>query len=461
MDKTAEQLSEDIKGLQQRIADASEKLSAGALNADDQKAVTDQVTELANQVEPLIKEHREAVAAESQKALETRLQTLEDATKRALDAGRIPTPLPFGASEGAKAVYGPEGETSLYRDVALANPKKGMPDAKAIERLEEAEQLDIKAMGEGIAAEGGFLVPTDVRNELIGLRDRGGVARALFSQTSTTVDEVEFMRQDTGLAVAWTAEFAEKLKTDMTFSSFSARVFTAAGLCVVSNQLLADAKWPLDRMINTDFAKRFVWLEENAFFAGDGVNQPLGLYNTPGVDSVPVKAGESNAATALSIMDAIQDAITGVYTDFYAAPNAIVMHPTTWAFLVKQRESATSATYLIGSGSTLGFGRTANDPIPGYGPGPLPRGELHGVPVYTTPAVPSNLGDAENETCVFVGDFNQGLIMDRQGITTDNSKHVYFETNQTVFRSEERLGFTAGRYPNAFKVVEGDAFAGI
>jgi HK97 family phage major capsid protein len=129
------------------------------------------------------------------------------------------------------------------------------------------------------------------------------------------------------------------------------------------------------------------------------------------------------------------------------------MHPRTWGWLAKAR--ATSGEYLLGAGA-YGQQRRPNESIPGYGAGTLPRGELFGLPVYTTPNIPTNLGDAENESTVIIGDFSQGLVLDREGIVTDTSSHVFFTSNQTVFRSEERLGFTAGRYPNAFAVIQGD-----
>ena len=44
-------------------------------------------------------------------------------------------------------------------------------------------------------------------------------------------------------------------------------------------------------------------------------------------------------------------------------------------------------------------------------------------------------------------------------MTVDESPHVYFTTNQTVFRAEERVGFTAGRYPKAFSVIGGAGLA--
>jgi HK97 family phage major capsid protein len=73
--------------------------------------------------------------------------------------------------------------------------------------------------------------------------------------------------------------------------------------------------------------------------------------------------------------------------------------------------------------------------------------------------MPTNLGTGTNESRVIVGDFREALILDRQGITVDESQHVYFTTNQTVFRSEERVGFTAARTPLAFNVVGGAGLA--
>ena len=56
-------------------------------------------------------------------------------------------------------------------------------------------------------------------------------------------------------------------------------------------------------------------------------------------------------------------------------------------------------------------------------------------------------------------DFREALILDRQGITVDESPHVYFTTNQTVFRAEFRVGFTAARTPLAFNVIGGAGLA--
>jgi HK97 family phage major capsid protein len=73
--------------------------------------------------------------------------------------------------------------------------------------------------------------------------------------------------------------------------------------------------------------------------------------------------------------------------------------------------------------------------------------------------IPTNLGTGTNESRIIIGDFREALVLDRQGITIDESPHVYFTTNQTVFRAESRVGFTAARAPKAFAVIGGAGLA--
>lgn len=436
---------EKMTALQTEAKAIVEKLESTGLSEDEQKALREQSQSLSTRLEVLEAEKKAADAEIEKKALVERLENIE----ARLDDGRKPHEgFQFGnkPAEG-KAVYGNvagrEGERSFYNDIRLQY--KGDTGAKAALQAE----YEAKAMGEGTAADGGFTVIPEVANELITIRDHVSVLRSLFSSHPISVDTIRFISQDSGLAVAWQAEFSEKITSQFKFSEFEAHVFTAAGLAVASNQLLQDSRWQIDSMINTDLAKRFVSLEEQAFLNGDGEGEPLGILQTPGVESIPYASGSD----IQDLIDAIQDAITSIYTNFLGAPTAIVMHPRAWAKIVKARYAASPNSYIIGAGQTV-FGRQGEEAIPGYSSAALPRGELHGLPVYCTPNVPTDLGGGD-ESAVFVGDFSQGLVLDRQGVTTDKSEHVYFTTNQTVFRSEERVGFTAGRYPKAFAVVQG------
>lgn len=467
--------TEQLAGLTERVADIATKLEGKSLDADalgslneqfeslrtdmdelkskvtegadelDGKAVSDMLEkfgELAPELEAL-SEARSAKEAElERKAMIERMDTLGSAVEKV--AGKALPSFFHTQAAGEPEVYGEEGEHSYFNDVRRAR------DGDTVARKRIDDYFEGKAMGEGTDSAGGFLVPPEVSDTLIPIRDSASVLRQLFTSQPIESDTIRFVAQDSGLAVAWTAEFAEKIQSDLSFSEFEAHVYTAAGLATVSNQLLKDAKWNVDRLITADLAKRFVHLEEQAFINGTGNGQPLGILNTPGVISVPFTAASPKQ---IELLDKISDAVTEIQSQFLGFPDAIVMHPKTWGWLAKAR--GTNEEYILGSGAA-GTQRRPNEAIPGYGQGTLPRGELFGLPVYTTPNVPTNLGDAENESAVIVGDFSQGLVLDREGIVTDTSSHVFFTSNQTVFRSEERLGFTAGRYPNAFAVIQGD-----
>jgi HK97 family phage major capsid protein len=73
--------------------------------------------------------------------------------------------------------------------------------------------------------------------------------------------------------------------------------------------------------------------------------------------------------------------------------------------------------------------------------------------------MPVDKGVGLDESRIIVGDFREALILDRQGVTVDVSPHVFFTSNQTVFRGEARMGFTAARVPLAFSVIQGAGLA--
>lgn len=449
MDERLKQISEKIEGLEGKAAELLDKIESGAA-ADGVEEVKEQVKAVREELTPLLAEKAEL----EQKAV---ISTLEDEVKslrERAEAGRKPGRLPFQSrdNEGKSAVYGPEAATSksFYADVKSVQHGG---ERAASERIEQA--LEGKAMVEGTNSAGGFLVPPDVSSDLQRLRYTNSVVRGLFSVVNVTSDEFQIPSVTGGLTAGWVAELAEKPAADLAFASATTNVFTAAGLAVVSNQLLKDANWSVDQLVNTDLAFRLAQLEEIAFINGTGTGQPRGILNTSGVGAVPL-----TSTAVIDLLQAIVTGVTNVYTEYKGPPDAILMHPRTWARIATARtEGGTGESFLVGPGSGLGGNRNFNDPIPGYGQGALPVGSIFGFPVYTTPNMPINLGEGTNESRVIVGRFKTGLILDREDVTYASSEHVYFTSNRTVFRAEERVGFTAARYPKAFQVVGGEGLA--
>lgn len=447
MDERLKQVTEKVDALEGKAAELLEKIGSGAAS-DGIEEVKDQVKSIREELEPLVAEKQELEGKAVISALEDEVRSLRERA----DAARKPGRLPFQRQESSgKSVYGPDAATSksFYADVKAAQHEASSQSAKRIE--ESLEGLEGKAMVEGTDSAGGFLVPADVSSDLQRLRYTNSVLRGLFSTVQVTSDEFIIPSVTSGLTAGWVAELAEKPAADLAFASAATNVFTAAGLAVVSNQLLKDANWSVDQLVNTDLAFRLAQLEEVAFINGSGTGQPRGILNTSGVGAVAL-----TSTAVIDLLQAIVTAITNVYTEYKGPPDAIVMHPRTWARIASARtESGTGESFLVGPGSGLGGNRNFNDQLPGYGQGALPVGQIFGFPVYTTANVPTNLGAGTNESRVIVGRFKTGLILDREDVTYASSEHVYFTSNRTVFRAEERVGFTAARYPKAFQVVGG------
>ena len=299
-------------------------------------------------------------------------------------------------------------------------------------------------MAEGTDAQGGYLVRPLVERQLVLAREQDNVLRGLCSKLTIDTNKIQLDQLGVSTTAGWVAELASKPEaTNMTLASVNANVFTAAGLVTVSNQLLADANPAIDDLVIADLKKRLTAIEETAFINGSGTGQPFGILNTPGLGTTTLTNTDIP-----SLLDSILASISAVETN-HGSPSAILMHPRTWTAILTSRD-AQGAFYIDPSGGV-------QDPRTGLRG---PSKNLWGYPVLTSNRIPTNLGTGTNESRIIVGDFREALILDRQGITVDESEHVYFTTNQTVFRVEMRVGFTAGRTPLAFNVIGGPGLAG-
>lgn len=430
------ELSEIITKIEALESRASELLSKAETDATaDVKSFMTEIEEsIRPEIERLKSERALKEREEEVKALSAKVTTLDEVIN---DLKKPIGPFHIGRTDGKSIVtdedspYEGEDAKSFFADVRAA----GKGDGEARARLMSA--AGTKAMTEGVAAQGGYLVEKQIERQIVEVRESDNVLRGLCSKLNVTTNELQLDQLTLGTAAGWVAELATKIEsTSLSKSTVSASVFTAAGLATISNQLLADSNPAVDRLVTADLAKRLVALEETAFIAGSGTGQPLGLLNTPGLQAVGLTSVEVTDDGGM--LDAVLDAIAAVQTQ-HGEPTAIVMHPRTWTRILKAKDA--QGTYLVGPDSVQSSRTTTKS--------------LFGYRVVTSNRVPTNLGTGTNESRIIVGDFSEALILDRQGITVDESPHVYFTSNQTVFRAEQRVGFTAARAPQAFAVIGG------
>lgn len=447
-------LEEKAKNLHEQAAESESKDEVEGLKAIVENEIKPELAELTTAREKLMRE-------EEVKSLNSKVGTLEEAI-----AGlREGFPISAANDSGSKGItedpsdpYS-KGTHSFYNDIRLGN--KGR--AAAIERLQpwtiDGDSDEGKALVEGTGSQGGYLVQTQIERQIIDVRELDNVLRPLCSSLNVTATTIELDQITLGTTAGWVAELAAKPEsTSLTLASVTATVFTAAGLATISNQLLADSNPAVDQLVTRDLAKRLIALEETAFLNGSGTGQPLGILNTSGLSTKSIASGISGGQVSGTggVLDTTLDAIAQIQTD-YGSPTAILMHPRTWTAILKDKNSNGVYTYgasqdALVAGPQLQQGRTVYN-------GPVRT--LWGVPVVLTNRMPTNLGGGTNESRIVVADFTEALILDRQGITVDESPHVYFTSNQTVFRAEERVGFTAGRQPKAFCVIGGAGLANL
>lgn len=449
-----EEITQQLDSLEQTAQAAVEKLNQAStstgeiaefkalLQGDDEKKG------LIAQIETLSAEREQAMREVERKAMQTQLTDLQ----RVIEELRKPSGeflIPSGEEEKKALVdvYGrDDADYSLFQDIRLAN--RG--DAGAKERLTNGFSgltPEGKAMTEGTDAQGGYLVRPVIERQLVLAREQDNVMRQLCSQLNINTNGIQLDQLTLSTVAGWVAELAQKPEsTAMTLASLTANVFTAAGLVTVSNQLLADSNPAVDQLALSDLKKRLVALEEAAFIGGSGSGQPLGILNTPGIASTNL-----TSTVEADLVDSILLGIGTVETDHKGGDITILMHPRTWTRLLLAK---VDGAYLL---NPAGPGESAITGARTLFRGPQKM--LWGYPVVTSNSIPATLGGGTNETRVVIGDFKEALILDRQGVTVDESTHAYFTTNQTVFRAEERVGFTAARSPQAFHVIGGTGLA--
>lgn len=463
-----EQVTAQIDALNTRIGEVATALESDPTKFEESKAL---IADLREEVKPLIDAQREAMRDEESKALRGELNTLKGVME---DLRRPAGEFVLPTDEEGKALgdeygvpqldetghwYSKGAKHSFFADVKRAN--KGFSPARdrltqGFEGLNE-EGKAIGAISEGVSgasiapgitgaytSQGGFLVRPQIERQIVLARESDNVMRPLCSKINVTTNQISLDQLTFTTTAAWTAELAEKTGTvGMALANVTANVFTAAGLAVISNQLLADSNPGIDGLAIADLAKRLVALEEIAFLNGSGTGQPLGLLNTPGIGATPY----TDATPSYNeLIDVILDAVAAV-EGAHGSPNAILMHPRTWTGILKSKTSA--GGYVLDPQNNNPNVQQNRTVYRG------PQKTLWGYPVYTTNRMPTNLGGGTNESRVVVGDFAEALILDRQGITVDESAHFLFTQNATIFRAEERVGFTAARTPLAFSVIGG------
>lgn len=307
----------------------------------------------------------------------------------------------------------------MLQDILLKKQGKEGKEARA--RLDKYESL--VNYSPNIPAEGGILIPEEVRADILTRALEGAIVRPQATVVPVPTGKFRWPVNDMttevgevygGISFAWLDAGETFAETSATFAALSLEAHKLGGLASVPNELIRFVP-ALETWMRTNMPNGIREFEDRAFVNGDGVDKPLGGLNTLNPALIVVNK-ESGQSTGTITWNNVLAMFARLLPESYATaewditPDAIP-------------EIFTMALPVGTGGSAVMIGE-------GMGPAKLPMTML-GLPIRWTrkaPAVKGTQGD------ISLADWGQYVIGDSVAIQLDTSEHSSFRSDKTDFR---------------------------
>jgi HK97 family phage major capsid protein len=168
--------------------------------------------------------------------------------------------------------FNPAGDESIYKDPAytmhslLCAIKKNDRT-----KINEVYEKAASPMTEGTAADGGYLVPAVTQATILELIPTFGQSRQFMSKIPMGKASTLNIPKEANLPVVnWVNENASISDAKPTLGQITLTAKKAAGIVVLSNELLEDANVQIGQYILRKFAQKFGTAEDVQFFNGTG-----------------------------------------------------------------------------------------------------------------------------------------------------------------------------------------------
>lgn len=159
-------------------------------------------------------------------------------------------------------------------------------------------------LSEGIASDGGYLVPEEYDSRLIEGLEEENIFRRL-GTTITTSGERKINIAGAKPAAAWIDEGEELTFGDAKFDQINLDAHKLHVAVKVTEELLYDNAFGLENYLLRQFSKALANAEEDAFLNGDGAGKPLGIFAEEGGTQVGVTAASATDITADEIINLV------------------------------------------------------------------------------------------------------------------------------------------------------------
>jgi HK97 family phage major capsid protein len=354
----------------------------------------------------------------------------------------------LGAKLNTEPYAGSLGEFS-YAVYKAELDAKDRGDTEEVARLQGFKRKLANALSERIPAEGGFLVPEDLRSEILMVALETAVVRPrarIIPMDSLRVplpmiDDTSHASSVYGGVVGyWTEEGAALTASAPSFGRLVLEAKKLTAYTTIPNELLQDSVTPLDTWFNMFFPRAIAWFEDVAFIGsattGTGAGEPQGFLNSPAA----VKVAASNTGHQIAFID-----VAKAYSRMWPASlNSAVWLCSPDVLLQLQQLAVQPVSTTGGTTQTVappGW-LTAGQAIdyPGAGNGEPGGYRLMGRPLIVSEKMPScsssNTTTAGSLTFI---DMDYYLIGDRQTMQIASSADYLFANDLMAYRVIERL----------------------
>ena len=282
------------------------------------------------------------------------------------------------------------------------------------------------ALQVGEDTEGGYLVPDEFERTLVEALEEENIFRQLANFMTTSSGDRKIPVVASKETASWVDEGGQIPESDDSFGQVSIGAFKLATMIKVSEELLNDSVFNLERYIARKFARRIGAKEEEAFFGGDGSGKPTGILAATGGGQIGVTTAGSTAIT----LDEMLDLFYSLKSP-YRKRASFVMNDATVKAIRKLKDS--TGQYL--------WQPSIKEATPDT---------ILNRPLYTSAYMPSI--EAGAKTVVF-GDFGYYWVADRQGRVFKRLNELFAATGQVGFIATQRVD---GKLvlPEAIKVLQ-------
>lgn len=394
---------EEVKQLQAIEAD----IKADESEDSDEKAIEDLATKLADKANSQVDEKLTRME-EIIKGLESKPEvkvTKSGSDKMIVDAemGEV----------SVKQLEDTKVEIQDRKDRGKKNTVVSKKSIHFVEALIKQDRQKLQILVEGTAASGGYLVPEEFANMIVEDRRDATIMRQLATVIPVSTDTFHLPTLASRPKTFWRSEAAVKNTSTAQFGEIVLTPYSLASIVPLSNELVADASLgtggSIVSMIAGLMGTALAEEEDKAFWTGNGSGKPTGIDN---YTFTTLTANATDASRADTLIQALYKLPQG-----YRGNAVVVANKNTWAKIATLKDSQNQ--YLLTG--------LANSPSP----------VLRGRPIYEQ----NDIGDGK----VFIGDFRDYYIADRQGVTVDVSTEATvggtsaFENNLTYVRVESRV----------------------